>query len=137
MTLSPWLVLVTIAALLFYFTTGTNAVRTRIRTGVKAPAMHGHPDVERALRVQGNTLEWIVIFLPALWLCGAYFDTRIVAGLGVVWILGRVLYMTGYMKDAAKRGPGFLIQALTTLILLIGAITGAVLTLLHMPIPHL
>jgi glutathione S-transferase len=123
--MSAWLVISTAAALLFYLWTGINAVRYRIRHKIVAPAMHGHPEVERALRVQGNTLEWLVIFLPALWMFGLYFDPRYAAGLTVVWIIGRWLYMVGYVKEPLQRGPGFLIQALATAILLFGALGGA------------
>ena len=86
--------------------------------------MSGHPHVERALRVQGNTLEWLVIFLPALWMFGMFFDPRIGAALGAVWVGGRIVYMTGYMKDPSKRAAGFAIQAVATVILLIGAAVG-------------
>ncbi|HEY3815193.1 MAG TPA: MAPEG family protein [Caulobacteraceae bacterium] len=132
--MSPWIVLVTLLALLFYFLTGVNAVRTRVRTKVYAPAMSGHPDVERALRVQGNTLEWIVIFLPCLWLWSAYLDPRVGAGLGAIWIVGRILYLFGYMQEAQKRGPGFLVQVLMTAILFFGSLAGVLASLLGHPI---
>ena len=133
--MSPWIVLVTLFALFFYLTTGFNVGRTRSKTKVFAPAMSGDPLLERALRVQGNTLEWIVIFLPSLWLWSAYLDPRVGAILGVIWIVGRYLYMRGYMEDAGKRGPGFLVQALATIILFFGALIGAVLTLFGHPLP--
>ncbi len=133
--LSPWIVLVTVAALIFYLTTGFAVGRLRAKLGIKAPAVSGHPDFERGIRVQGNTLEWLVIFVPALWMCASYLDPRVCATLGVVWILGRALYQSSYMKDPASRGPGFMIQALTTLILVIGAVVGAVMQLLHHPLP--
>jgi glutathione S-transferase len=130
--MNPWLTLVTIAALLFYFFTGIAAVRVRTRVKIFAPAMGGHPHLEQALRVQGNTLEWIVIFVPALWMAGSYFDPRIAAGIGVVWILGRILYMRGYMhEDPTKRGPGFGIQALASGALLVMALVGAVMHLIN------
>lgn len=124
-----WTVLVSAAALIFYIYTGVAVGRLRILHKTPAPAMSGHPEVERALRVQGNTLEWLVIFLPSLWMFQAYWSPAVGAGLGVVWILGRILYMAGYMKDAAKRGPGFGIQFLATAALLVGAAVGAVLAL--------
>jgi uncharacterized membrane protein YecN with MAPEG domain len=133
--MSPWIVLVTLCALFFYFLTGVNAVRTRVRTKVFAPAMSGHPDVERALRVQGNTLEWIVIFLPSLWLWSAYLDPRVGAVLGAIWVAGRILYLFGYMQEAQKRGPGFLVQVLMTAILFFGSLAGVLASLLGHPIP--
>ena len=124
--MNPWLSIVTLAALIFYLFTGFSVGRARHRLGVAAPAMTGHPEFERAVRVQYNTLEWLVVLLPSMWLFGSRFDPRIAAALGAVWIVGRVLYMTGYMKGADNRRLGFLIQGLATLILLIGAIAGAV-----------
>jgi glutathione S-transferase len=58
-----------------------------------------------------NTLEWMPIFLPSLWLFAIYISDPIAAGLGLVWIAGRILYMTGYSQAANKRGRGFGIQA--------------------------
>lgn len=127
--MDAWTVLTSVAVLLFYFATGINVAVNRTRHEVMAPAMSGHPLVERALRVQGNTLEYLVIFLPALWMFSLYFDPRIGAVLGGVWILGRVLYLTSYMADPASRGPGFAIQALATMTLLGAATTGAVMRL--------
>src|SRR3546814_14865728 len=80
--------------------------------GVKAPAPTGHPDFERAYRVQANTLEAAVAFLPALWIAGSYGSSRYAAMLGAAWLLGRVLYVTGYLKAAEKRGLGFMIAFL-------------------------
>jgi glutathione S-transferase len=82
--------------------------------------------VERALRVQGNTLEWLVIFLPALWMFAPFWGAYLGAGLGVLWIIGRMIYMAGYLRDVKSRGPGFGIQAIVTIILLVGAAAGAV-----------
>ncbi len=124
--MNPWTVLTSVAALLFYFVTSVNVARQRHRHGVMAPAMTGHEQVERALRVQGNTLEWIVIFIPSLWLFSAYWSPNLGAVLGSVWVVGRVMYMAGYMRDVKSRGPGFGIQALATFILLGGAAIGAV-----------
>jgi glutathione S-transferase len=124
--MNPWTALTSIAALLFYFITSINVARQRSKHGVAAPAMSGHPSVERALRVQGNTLEWIVIFVPSLWLFSGYWSPYVGAALGAVWVFGRVLYMIGYMRDVKGRGPGFGIQAVATFVLLIGGAVGAV-----------
>jgi glutathione S-transferase len=127
--MSAWIVLVTVAALLLYFYMGLQVGAARQKYGVKAPAITGSPDFERVFRVQMNTLEWLPIFLPALWICAAYWDARIVAGLGVVWIIGRVMYMQGYTKAADQRSMGFMVQGITTLVLLIGCIVGAIMSL--------
>ncbi|MBR0786083.1 MAPEG family protein [Bradyrhizobium iriomotense] len=121
--------LVTLLAIAFYFFTSINVSRARSRTGVKVPAMSGHPDFERAFRIQMNTLEWMPIVLPALWLFAAYISDAIAAGLGTVWIIGRIVYFIGYSQAAAKRGPGFAIQALAAIALWAGALGAVVLRL--------
>ncbi len=124
--MNPWIVLTIVAALLFYFATSANVAVQRHKHGVMAPAMSGHDMVERAIRVQGNTLEWIVIFLPALWIFSVYWGGSVGAVLGLVWIVGRIMYMLGYMRTVTGRGPGFGVQAMATVILLGGAIVGAI-----------
>ena len=125
--MNSYLAFSTLACLLFFFVTGANVGRNRMKHGIKAPAVTGHPEFERAVRVQGNTLEWLVIFLPSLWLFSAYFDARLGAAATVVWLVGRALYMKGYLEDPAKRGPGFLVQAAATAFVLFGAVAGAVM----------
>jgi glutathione S-transferase len=124
--MNPWIVIVTVLALVVYLWTGISVGRGRGKYGVSAPAMIGNPDFERLTRIQTNTLEWVVIFLPCLWMFANLVSAPIAAGLGVVWIVGRILYAVGYAKEASKRGPGFGIQALATLALLIGSLGGAV-----------
>ncbi|RXH42383.1 MAPEG family protein [Bradyrhizobium zhanjiangense] len=121
--------LVTLLAIAFYFFTCINVARSRDKTGVKVPAMSGHPDFERAFRIQMNTLEWMPIFLPALWLFATYISDAIAAGIGVVWIIGRIVYFIGYSKAAAKRSPGFAIQALAAMALWAAALGAVVLRL--------
>ncbi|MGY3388465.1 putative membrane protein YecN with MAPEG domain [Bradyrhizobium sp. USDA 3311] len=119
--------LVTLLAIAFYFFATINVSRARARTGIKVPATSGHPDFERAFRIQVNTLEWMPIFLPSLWLFAIYISDAVAAGIGVVWIAGRIVYFIGYSQAAAKRGPGFAVQALAAIALWVGAI-GAVVS---------
>tara|TARA_R110001599_G_scaffold353465_1_gene593101 strand:- start:14557 stop:14937 length:381 start_codon:yes stop_codon:yes gene_type:complete len=79
----------------------------RGKTGVKAPAVTGDENFERAYRVQMNTLEQLVVALPALWVSGWYFDSMVAALLGLAFFLGRVMYRAAYVKDPEKRGVGF------------------------------
>jgi glutathione S-transferase len=123
--------IVTLAAVLFYFFTSVRVARARAKFGVKAPATTGHPDFERVYRVQANTLEWMPIFLSALWLFALYISDVGAAALGVVWIAGRVLYMTGYTEAAEKRESGFAIQAIAVGILFIGALVGIIWRIAH------
>ena len=114
--------LVTCLAILLYFLTGIQVSRARVAFGIKVPAISGNPDFERVFRVQMNTLEWMPIFLPSLWLFALYINDALAAALGLVWIAGRVLYMTGYSQAAAKRGLGFGIQATAAILLWLGAL---------------
>jgi uncharacterized MAPEG superfamily protein len=103
--------------------------QARGRFGVAAPATAGHPVFERYFRVQQNTVEQLVIFLPALPIFAWFVDAHVAAGLGVVFIVGRALYARGYVADPAKRGPGFLLTIVANGILLIGGLVGALAAL--------
>ena len=116
-----YVALVTVAALLTYFWMGLRVGRARAKSGISPPAMIGDPILERHIRVHYNTLEWLPIFLAAMWLFAVYWNDLIAAGLGVVWIVGRILYARGYVADPKKREAGFLIQLAATAILLFGA----------------
>ena len=124
--------IVTLLSLLLYFYMGLRVGQGRAKFDVPAPAIQGNPDFERLFRVQANTLEWLPIYLVSLWLFALYWDSRVAAALGVLWIVGRVLYMTGYSRAAAARSTGFLIQTLATAILLFGAL-GRLIWLLVTP----
>jgi glutathione S-transferase len=114
--------LVTCLAILFYFFTSIQVSKARTAFGIKVPATSGHPDFERVFRVQMNTLEWMPIFLPSLWLFAIYIGDLYAAVLGLIWIAGRLLYLIGYSQAAAKRGRGFAVQALARIILWAGAL---------------
>jgi glutathione S-transferase len=121
--------LVTGLALLFYVATIFFVGQARGRYKIKAPATVGHPAFERAYRVQQNTVEQLVIFLPALWLFSFFVSPLWGAVIGVVWILGRILYALTYLRDAEKRGPGAMITMISGLLLLVGGLIGIVLRL--------
>jgi glutathione S-transferase len=123
--------LVTCLAIALYFFTSIRVAKARAAFGIKAPAIIGHSDFERVFRVQMNTLEWMPIFLPSLWLFAIYISDPIAAAVGLVWIAGRILYMTGYSQAADKRGRGFGVQAMATGILWLGALGAIVWRLIH------
>jgi glutathione S-transferase len=125
----PFTALVTLLAVVFYFFLATRVAGARGKFNVKLPAIAGHPDFERVYRVHMNTLEWMPIFLPLLWLCAFYFSDRAAAVLGLVWIGGRVVYFLGYTKAVEKRLPGFFIQSAACVLLLIGAVAGVIMQL--------
>ena len=123
--------LVTLLAVLVYFYSSILVSRARGKFGVKLPAISGHPDFERVFRAQMNTLEWLPIFLPSLWLFAIYIGDVAAAILGAIWVIGRIVYFLGYRQAVAKRSPGFLIQALVCVVLWVGALGTAVWRLVH------
>lgn len=119
-----WTSGITIAVLIMYFWTAAMVGRLRTRHQVKAPSMDGPQDFLRAVRVQTNTIEQLVFFLPSLWLCAVWAGDISAAALGLVWLIGRIMYATAYLKDASKRSTGFLISIVAAVALLLGAIIG-------------
>ncbi len=119
---------VTILSILFVFYTGMVVAQMRGKHKIDAPAVAGNPEFERAYRVQVNTLEQFVMFLPLLWLATRYFHLLpwLPAVLGLVWIVGRFLYMQGYLAAAEKRSTGFLITSVATAGLLVLSVWGIV-----------
>ncbi len=118
--------IVTILAVLQFIVFGFKVGSARERFGVKAPAISGNENFERYFRVQQNTLEQLVAFLPGIYLFGHYWNPLWAAGLGVVFLIGREMYSMGYVKDPAKRGAGFGVSALPVVVLLVGALIGAI-----------
>lgn len=99
----------------------------RGKYGIQAPAMTGNENFERAVRVQMNTLEQLICFLPALLIAAVYWPQGYVAAAGVVYLVGRTLYRQAYVADPAKRGLGFLLTFLPTTLLVLAGLVGAVM----------
>jgi glutathione S-transferase len=118
--------LVMLIALVEYFGFAAAVGRARHRFGVKAPSTSGNPDFERYYRVQMNTLEVLIIFIPALWSFAILIDPMWAALLGAVFIVGRLIFFVGYVKAAEKRSLGFALSSLPMLALLIGGLFGAI-----------
>jgi uncharacterized membrane protein YecN with MAPEG domain len=113
-------------ALAQYLYFGFRVGGARERYGVKAPAISGNEIFERHFRVQMNTLELIVVLIPALPLFAYYIDARWAAGLGIVYLIGRFVYAVSYVAEPAKRSAGFGLSFLPIAALLLGGIGGAV-----------
>jgi uncharacterized MAPEG superfamily protein len=92
--------------------------------------MTGHAEFERAFRVQQNTIEQLIVFLPAMWMFGYFIDDLWAAALGLVFVASRFVYRSAYMKDPAARSKPFAIGLTATAVLLLGALGGAAWTLL-------
>jgi uncharacterized membrane protein YecN with MAPEG domain len=121
----PLVALVTGLALLQFVAFAMLVGWARGKYGVAAPATTGHPVFERYYRVQMNTLELLAVFVPSLWMFGHFIDEAWAAGLGLLFILGRVLYLRGYVADPRKRELGFGLSFFPVLALLVGALFGA------------
>jgi uncharacterized MAPEG superfamily protein len=121
----PLVALVSSLAVLEFLLFGIAVGRARATYNVHAPATTGHEVFERYFRVHMNTLEQLAVFLPSLWIFATYVNAQIAAALGLLFIIGRLLYFRAYVKDPKKRTAGFGLSAFPTLFLLIGGIIGA------------
>lgn len=117
-------------AVIEYFVFGALVGRARVKAGIDAPAMTGDAILERHIRVHYNTLELMVTFIPAILLFATYISEIAAAVLGLVFIIGRLIYFRAYIADPKKRGPGFGLSVLPTMIMLLGGLGGAVLAAL-------
>ena len=105
--------------------------RARAKFGISAPATTGNPIFERYYRVQTNTLEMLIMLIPAIWISSSYWNPLFVAAMIVIYLVGRQIYFATYIEDPKKRSMGFLLTILPIFILLISAATGAVMSLIQ------
>jgi glutathione S-transferase len=119
------IVIVTLIALIQYTIFSVMVGRARAKAGIEAPAVVGDPSFERYFRVQQNTLEQLVVFLPALWLFGIYVDVLMGAAVGLLFVIGRVIYCREYVADPTTRALGFVMGMIAQTILTFGALIGA------------
>jgi glutathione S-transferase len=117
---------VTLLAPLLYMVLSMVAGQARAKYRIKAPAVTGHENFERAYRVQMNTVEQMVFFLPALWLCAVLLSDKGAAVGGLIWIIGRAVYAVSYWDAPEKRGPGMAISMLAQIGLFLAALYGLV-----------
>jgi glutathione S-transferase len=120
-----YVALVSGLVLLQYVGFGILVGNARGKYGVKAPAITGHEVFERHFRVQQNTLELLVVMLPAMWLFARYVSPAWAAGLGLVYFGGRLVYLRSYVADPASRSAGFGLSMLPVLAMVLGAMIGA------------
>ncbi len=123
--------IVTVLAILQFIAFGFKVGGARAKYGVKAPATTGNELFERLFRIQQNTLELLVGFIPGVYLFSRYFNPLWAAALGVIYLVGRQIYAAAYAKDPAKRSLGYGLSFLPVAALLIGGLIGAVWQLIH------
>jgi uncharacterized membrane protein YecN with MAPEG domain len=121
-----WIGWITLVALVLYLLSAVYVSRMRARHGVRPPVMVGPPAFEYAVRVHSNTLEMLVPFLVALWLCAIFWAPLPAALCGVAWLFGRVIYAFGYYSAPGRRLPGFAIGMIALILLLIGTVYGLI-----------
>jgi uncharacterized membrane protein YecN with MAPEG domain len=125
-----YVTVIAMLALIEYLYFGMQVGGARGRTGVQAPAVSGDPEFERVYRAHQNTLEQLIIFIPALFATAYYANEIYAVAAGVAFLIGRALYFRTYAKDAEKRGPGMLITAVANIALIAGGLIGALIAIL-------
>lgn len=120
--------IVVLVALIQYTVFGALVGRARMKYKVEAPAVSGDPIFERYYRVHMNTLESLMMFVPSIFVFATYISADIAAGLGVIFIIGRQLYLRAYVKDPKSRELGFMLTFLPSAILALGGIVGAIMS---------
>jgi glutathione S-transferase len=123
--------LIVVLALLQFMAFATAVGRAREKYNVPAPATTGNELFERYFRVQMNTLEMLIVFVPGIWLFAFYSNARVAAGLGAVYLIGRCIYFLAYVKDPGKRSLGYAVSAAPVVALLIGALVGTIKAVIH------
>ncbi|HET8698142.1 MAG TPA: MAPEG family protein [Gammaproteobacteria bacterium] len=119
--------IVILVALLEYIVFTGLVGRARGRYGIKAPATVGHPDFERVYRVQQNTLESLIVFVPAIWIFGLYVSAAIGAAFGTAFVVARSVYAVGYIRAAEQRSIGAMLTAVINGILVLWALIALLL----------
>jgi glutathione S-transferase len=112
-------------ALLEFFWFALAVARARETYKVPAPAITGNEVFERYLRVQMNTLEQLIMFVPGIMLFAWYVNAYVAAALGLVFVIGRALYFRGYVRAAKDRHTGFMLSVIPNMTLLVGGMLGA------------
>ena len=131
----PFTGLATLFIIAVYFWTLMQTGTARGKYNIQAPAVSGNPEFERVFRVQNNTLEQLVLFLPAFWVFALAYPHGngdcIAAIIGFVFGVSRIIYAQGYYKEAGKRVTGFMIGFVTFIVTYIGALYGVISTLVQ------
>lgn len=119
--------IVTTLALMQFIFFGALVAKARRRLDIPAPAMTGSPEFECLVRVHANTLERLVLFMPLLWMSAQFWNSVVMAGIGSVFLLARVLYWRGYVMHPEKRKAGNILTMLTLGVLLVATLAGALM----------
>ena len=124
-----YLTIVTLLAVLEFVVFGLLVGMARGKYDVQAPATTGNELFERQYRIHYNTLEQLIIFIPGLWAFGYFVDELWGAGIGAIYIIGRIVYARAYGNDPASRGNGMIMSVIPSYILVLGGLGGAIWSL--------
>ena len=122
--------LVTITAVVFTFVLSGRVGKMRAKLGIDAPSSTGSPQFDRAFRIHMNTVEQLVLFIPVLWLSTSVLGDLLAAGIGSIWIVGRVIYANAYLINPANRRPGMIVTLMATGVLMLATLWGILIDLL-------
>lgn len=129
LTTYPLTTLALVLALIVYFALSVNVGRARATWGVPAPQASGHPEFDKRYRVQMNTLEQLALLVPGVLVGAPVLGDAIAGGATLIWSVGRIVFARAYYADPAKRGPGFGLTLLPSLVLLLAGAWGAITSL--------
>jgi glutathione S-transferase len=125
----PYVAIVTVIALLEFLYFGAGVARARTKYGIHAPAVTGHEIFDRYFRVQMNTLEQLVMFLPTMWIFARFISPIWAAGFGVIFVIGRAIYAASYVRDPKSRSLGFALTSLPTLAMMVWILVWAIMAI--------
>ena len=123
-------IIVVIFALIEYIIFTMLAGKARVEAGISAPAVTGDSKFECYFRVQQNTMESLIVFLPAMYLFATYAHALSAAIIGLIFVIGRIVYFKAYTSDPSKRGPGMLMTMLPNMVLVLGGLVGIIMDML-------
>jgi glutathione S-transferase len=118
----PFTILVTLLAVILIFAVSATVSRARRKHNIASPKTSGNETFERVFRSHANTIEQAVVFFPALWLAAFTSSDALAAGVGALWLVGRVLYVRGYVAEAKKRAAGMMLTGFSTVALVVIAL---------------
>ena len=129
-------ILIVVLALIEYCVFTAQVGKARVKYNIKAPAVTGHPIFERHLRIQQNTSEQLLVFLPAIFVFSYIAESldwpgnEIAAILGVIFLIGRAVYARSYLRDPAARSTGFMLTFLPSGVMLAGTLVGLLISIM-------
>ena len=106
------IILIALAQYLFFtFRVGT----ARGKYNVPAPKTTGNETWERLYRVQMNTAELLIVFIPAVVMFAHFVSATWALVPGIAFIVGRALYARLYVSNPASRTPGAALSLLSNI----------------------